>query len=233
MATKKRTATKPTPSQAPTAKRTVPKKTASRKTSTKRAETKTMDRGLKNTLWGIVFLALALLSFLSFFDGVIGVVGTGLRIAMSWAMGATAAGIPVLFLLLAITRIVDRYTAVSKQGLCIIGLYVTVSALWSAIAVDLNGMALPEYLSVLATKGVEMSGGGVLTGIFSWIFLSLFNKIGTIIVFIVVILILLVIISGVTFSSLFDRTEEDEEKSEQPAPETKPIFLSSFRVWVL
>ncbi len=189
-----------------------------------------MDRGLKNTLLGIVFLALSLITFLSFFDGVMGVVGTGLKIAMSWAMGALAAGIPVLFLILAVTRIADRNTAMTKRTWCIVGLYGVVSSLWSAIAVDLNGMGLTDYLVTLANKALEMRGGGTLTGIVSWCFLSLFNKIGTIIVFIVIILILLVIISGVTFSSLFDRKEEEksEEASEEREEKTESVQIPLF-----
>ena len=217
-----------------TTKSSTTRKTSSafRRPSTKRAaprtekqpERKPMDRGLKNTLLGIVFLALALITFLSFFDGVMGVVGKGLKIAMSWAMGALAAGIPVVFVILAITRITDKNTTMTKRAWCIVALYGVVSALWSAIAVDLNGMGLTDYLSTLATKGVEMSGGGTLTGIVSWCFLALFNKIGTIIVFIVIILILLVIISGVTFSSLFDKAEEGTEEKEKESPLQIPLF---------
>ncbi len=221
MATKKKTASR---SGAGTKKTSARKTAPKKKTAAGRSEKKKMDRGLKNTLLGIVFLALALITFLSFFDGVMGVVGTGLKIAMCWAMGATAAGIPILFLILAITRIADRYTAMTKQGWCIVTLYGIVSAMWSAIAVDLNGMGLTDYLSVLANKGLEMSGGGAVTGILSWCFLSLFNKIGTIIVFIVIILILLVIISGVTFSSLFDRSEDDEESEPEAKPAPVPLF---------
>lgn len=210
-------------------KKTAAKSSAARKTTAKKKSAaqqpakKAMDRGLKNTILGIVFLALALITFLSFFDGVMGLMGKGLRTAMSWAMGATAAGIPFLFLIMAITRIADRHTAMTKQSWCLVALYGVVSAMWSAIAVDLNGMGLVDYLTVLSKKGLEMSGGGAVTGIFAWIFLSLFNKIGTIIVFIVIILILLVIISGVTFSTLFDRSEEDQDDEE--AEEAKmPLF---------
>ena len=225
MPTKKKTTTKSSATKKPSSgSRTPSTKRAAPPTASKTERTP-MDKGLKNTLLGIVFLALALITFLSFFDGVMGVVGKGLKVAMSWAMGALAAGIPLVFLILAITRIADRNTAMTKRGWCIIALYGVVSALWSAIAVDLNGMGLIDYLSTLATKGLEMSGGGTLTGIVSWCFLALFNKIGTIIVFIVIILILLVFISGVTFSSLFDKAEETtEEKEEKDAGLQIPLF---------
>lgn len=203
---KKRTSSKTSSAGRPAAKKN---------TGSKPATKAPMDRGLKNTILGIVFLALSLITFLSFFDGVMGLMGKGLRIAMSWAMGATAAGIPILLLIIAITRIADRHTAMNKQSWCLVGLYGIISAMWSAIAVDLNGMGLVDYLTVLSQKGLSMSGGGAVTGIISWLFLSLFNKIGTIIVFIVIILILLVIISGVTFSTLFDRSEEDPEEAEE------------------
>ncbi len=226
MATKKKTTAKPSTTKKTSSGSHKPE--TKRKVTEKQPEKKTMDRGLKNTLLGIIFLALSLITFLSFFDGVMGVVGKGLKIAMSWAMGALAAGIPVVFLILAITRIVDKNTAMTKRAWCIVGLYGVVSALWSAIAVDLNGMGLTDYLVTLAHKGLEMRGGGTLTGIVSWCFLSLFNKIGTIIVFIVIILILLVIISGVTFSSLFDRNEE-EETNEKEKTESVQIPLFPFR----
>lgn len=206
------------------------KKTAAkRKPQGKRPENKSMDRSLRNTLLGIVFLALALISFLSFFDGVMGPMGQGLRIAMSWAMGATAAGVPILFLVLAVTFILDRYSAMAKRGWCLVSLYAVIATLWSSVTVDLNGMGLVDYLSTLATKGLEMSGGGAVTGLFAWAFLSLFSKIGTIIVCIALILILLVFISGVTFASLFDRSEEDEEDTdaEKQTEATPPLF--SFR----
>ncbi len=203
-----------------------------RRQAEQKPQKKTMDRGLKNTLLAIVFLALALITFLSFFDGVMGVVGQGLKIAMSWTMGATAAGIPILFLLLAITRIMDRYTAMNARMWCMVGLYASVSALWSVIAVELNGMGLTDYLSILAQKGLTMSGGGTLTGIFAWCFLSLFNRVGTIIVFIVIILILLVVVSGVTFASLFDKSEEEivkDEETEKAQQEEKQLPLFTFR----
>ncbi|MBQ1272690.1 MAG: DNA translocase FtsK, partial [Clostridia bacterium] len=163
-----------------------------------------------------------------------GIVGQGLKVAMSWGMGATAAGVPILFLLLSISRILDRHTGMTARMWCIIALFVVISALWSSIVVDLNGMNPYEYLSVLAQKGVEMSGGGVLTGFLAWCFLALFNRVGTIIVFIAIILILLVIISGVTFASLFDKSEkETEEAPEQEQPEKKAVGgqipLFSFR----
>ncbi len=181
-----------------------------------------MDRALKNTLLGIVFLALALLSFLSFFDGLLGPVGQGLRTAMSWAMGATAAGIPILFLVLAVTRIIDRNTTMTKRGWCILGLYVSLSTLWSVFTVELNGMGFIDYFLHLGEKGKEMIGGGALTGIFSWAFLSLLNKVGSIIVLIVIMLILLVLVSGVTFSSVFRRNEEEVEEAPAEEPVAEP-----------
>lgn len=213
------------PSRKPAA--TKKKPAAKRQPQGKRPEKKSVDRSLRNTLLGIVFLALALISFLSFFDGVMGLMGQGLRIAMSWAMGATAAGIPILFLILAVTFILDRYSAMAKRGWCLVSLYAVIATLWSSVTVDLNGMGLVDYLSTLATKGLEMSGGGAVTGLFAWAFLSLFSKIGTIIVCIALILILLVFISGVTFASLFDRTEEEEESAEEQPEKALPLF--SFR----
>lgn len=192
--------------------------------TTKQVKKEPMDKGLKNTLLGIVFLALALITFLSFFDGVMGIVGTGLKTVMSWSMGATAAGIPVLFLILAVTRIFDKNTEITKKAWCMVALYVAVSAMWSAIAVELNGMGLTDYLSTLANKALAMQGGGTLTGILSWCFLSLFGRVGTIIVFIAVILILLVIISGVTFASLFDKNEDEEEEEKTVTPVSLPAF---------
>ncbi len=226
MATKKKTTPKKTTGTKPTAK----KNTSAKKTGKKAApppapKKKPMDKGVVNTLWGIVFFALALITFLSFFDGVMGIVGKGLKVAMSWAMGATAAGIPILFLLLAITRILDRNSPFSKGGWCFPVLYALISALWSALTVDLNGMNLPDYLTELANKGLHMSGGGALTGILAWCSLSLFNKIGTVIVFVVLMLILLVIVSGITFQSLFDRPKEEiEEEIEAEPKEHKPLF---------
>ncbi len=225
MATKKKTAAKSSATKkVPSGTR---KTAAKRRTPTKEPQKKSMDRGMKNTLFGILFLALALITFLSFFDGVMGIVGKGLKIAMSWAMGATATGIPILFVILAVTRIADLRGTMTKRGWSIVALYITVSAMWSAIAVDLNGMGLTDYLSVLAKKGLEMSGGGAVTGILSWCFLSLFNKIGAIIVFIVIILLLLVLISGVTFSSLFDRSDDEPAESvseNEPTSPQLPLF---------
>ncbi len=226
MATKKSTPPKKTTGTKPAAKKKPTSQKAAKKPEQKPSpQKKTVDKGVANTLWGIVFFALALITFLSFFDGVMGMVGTGLKVAMSWAMGATAVGIPLLFLVLAITRILDRNSPFSKRGWCFPAMYAIISALWSALSVDLNGMNLPDYLTELANRGLEMSGGGALTGIVSWCFLSLFNKIGTVIVFVVLILILLVIVSGITFQSLFDRPEEDISE-EEPGEEKKrkPLF---------
>ncbi len=237
-----------------TARNTKTSASSQRKTSTKRKTQanppprKAMDRGLKNTLFGIVFLALSLISFLSFFDGVMGLAGKWLRVAMCWAMGATAAGMPILFLILAITFILDRYSAMAKRGWCLVSLYAVISILWSAVTVQLNGMGLVDYLSTLSSKGLEMSGGGAVTGLFAWVFLSLLNQIGTIIICIVLILILLVLISGVTFANLFERvssTKESEPEEEgayslfpsqkkketQPAPPSeKPSRKRDFEI---
>ncbi len=211
MATKKKNSAK---TQTGT-KKTQNRKSAPKNTAQTAPKKKTLDKGVANTLWGIIFFALALITFLSFFDGVMGIVGTGLKNAMSWCMGATAVGIPILFLLLAITRVLDKNSPFAKRGWCFVVLYVIISAFWSSVTVDLNGMNLPDYLTVLANNGLNMSGGGALTGIIAWAFLSLFNKIGTVIVFVVLMLILLVIISGITFQSLFDRPKEDMEEPEE------------------
>ena len=203
-------------SSASTAKKpsSAKKKTTTKKSSAKKAAPQKagMDRGLKNTLWGIVFIAMALLTFLCFFDGVIGPVGSGLKVALCWAMGATAIGVPLFFLILAVFRIMDRKAVVGKRIWGLIGLYATVSTLWSALSVELNGMGFTDYVATLAGKGLDMVGGGAITSPLAWLSLSLLNKIGTIIVCIFIILILLVFLSGVTFATLFDRKPEEEEE---------------------
>ncbi|MBQ1216872.1 MAG: DNA translocase FtsK [Clostridia bacterium] len=204
------------------------KKTTTKKSSAKKAapEKTGMDRGLKNTLWGIVFIAMALLTFLCFFDGVIGPVGSGLKVALCWAMGATAIGVPLFFLVLAVFRIMDRKAVVGKRIWGLIGLYATVSTLWSALSVELNGIGFTDYVATLAGKGLDMVGGGAVTSPLAWLSLSLLNKIGTIIVCIFIILILLVFLSGVTFATLFDRKPEEEEpeETEEEEPRQMPLF---------
>ena len=175
-------------------------------------EKNTMDRAMKNTLYALIFMGLAIISFLSFFDGVMGLVGTWLSTAMKWSMGATAVGIPALFAILAITFVLDRKTTMTKRGWCIVALYGMISLLWTVSVVNQDGMGLTEYMKHLSEISIQASGGGTVTGIFAWIFLSLFNKVGSIIISILIMLVLLVFISGVTFSSLFDKKEEDEEE---------------------
>lgn len=195
----------PAPKKKPTAKKAAPQ-----------AKKQPMDRALKNTLLGIVLFGIAVITFLSFFPGLMGPLGTGLSVAMRWCMGATAVGIPILCLVLAVTYVMDRNTVMTKRSWCIVALYATVSVIWSIVAVPLNGMGLADYLSKLANSGVESTqGGGVLTGILAWGFLSLTGKVGSVIICILIILILLVFISGVTFASLFEGKEEEEEDEEE------------------
>ncbi len=215
MAEKKKTAAKTTaPAKRKPAAKSTAKKSAAKKKTEKRPEKKQMDRALKNTIYALIFIGLAVITFLSFFDGMMGMVGAGLSAAMHWAMGATAAGIPILFAILAATFILDRHTPMTKRGWCTVALYGLVSILWSVIAVDLNGMGLTDYLSQLATMGEQASGGGTVTGIFAWLFLTLFNKVGAIIILVLIMLVLLVIVSGVTFASLFDRSDREDEEEE-------------------
>jgi len=199
---------------------------AAKKAPQKQPEKKPVNRALRNTVYGIVLLGLAVITFLSFFDGVMGVVGKGLAIAMKWSMGVTAVAIPVLLVVLAFMFFFNRQATMTRRRWCTVILYAVVSILLSVCFVDLNGMSLPDYLSLLAARGIEAEGGGTITGIFAWGLLSLFSRVGSIIVLILAILVLLVLISGVTVADLFERrntaSEDDEEDEEEPVPTPVP-----------
>ena len=77
---------------------------ATKKAPPKQPEPKKKNPALRNTLLGLILLGIAIIAFLSFFDGVMGVVGSGLAAAMKWSMGITAIAIPVLLVVLEIGR---------------------------------------------------------------------------------------------------------------------------------
>ena len=194
------------------------------------------QRNQRNTIWGIVLFAAALITFLSFIDNAMGPVGNGIHVALCCALGAASIGVPALFLILAGTRILrSRKSGESifvRRAGWLIALYWCVTALWSIIAVPLEQMGFIDYLSRLAEKGKEMSGGGVISGFLAWPLLTLFGQVGAIVVAIVLILIFLVVVSGVTFATLFDHRPEDdpEDDGDDVAPEpVGPSIFSIFR----
>lgn len=206
---------------------TAQKATPRKKAAPKAPEKKSWDRAVKNTVLGLIWLGLGIISLLSFFPDLLGPLGTGLSTAMKWCMGATALGIPVLFLILAGTYIMDRHTVMTARSWCIVALYGVVSVLWSVFALPQNGMSLIDYLSALATNGTESTaGGGVLTGSVAWLFMAVTGQVGAVIFCILAILILLVFISGITFARIFaarNRRKTAATEEEDEIPLTVPV----------
>jgi DNA segregation ATPase FtsK/SpoIIIE, S-DNA-T family len=133
---------------------------------------KRLTPGRVRAIWGLVFAALAIFTFLCVFaPSSVGPVGRGVRTGLAWLLGVGRFAVPFAFLAAAVVAFVGIARPEARLGLMAVGATMICVAL-------LLLFHIPKPVDVMFRSQELSAGGGLVGAVFAWPLCRLIGQVG-------------------------------------------------------
>lgn len=175
-------------------------------------------KNFNHEILGLLILAAGVLIFFSFYiDNSIGPFGTLIKNIMLGVIGATAFMLPPIIIVYGVFIIFKKDSKVFKlRILYLIILMVLISSFVQTgfyKKEDYEGLNIATVLAKFYNDGINLQGGGLIGGIVSIPFLSLFKPLGTIVILVTASIIDIILLTNISIASFAAKIRKSFQKS--------------------
>ncbi|MDD3839264.1 MAG: DNA translocase FtsK 4TM domain-containing protein [Clostridia bacterium] len=162
---------------------------------------------IKNEIIGLITISFGLFALVSIYSEAGGAIGNALNILISGIFGFGAYFIPVIIIVSGVFILISKTQCFTNRNIiCSLIIFILVLTIFNVKlfnAFNFDDSDFKEYLLWTYNNGISHSGGGLIGGLFAFLFTKLLGIIGSYIAIITLIIINFLIITKISLTNVF------------------------------